>query len=70
MLRHGSRIGIPTDGLVRLGLGQRFQEANAVVVAIEAVQVIKNDRPVLVMPELAVQTEGGGVAFQPAGGGI
>ena len=47
----GGGIRIPADGLVRLGLGQGLQEADAVAAGVEAVEVVEDDRLVWVAPE-------------------
>ena len=44
-------------------VAQRLQEAHAVGVGVEPVEVVENDRPVPELPQLAIKAEGLHVAF-------
>src|SRR5882762_3085542 len=58
---------MPTDALDLLALRQALEEADAVALGKQAVDVVEDERHVAIFPELAIKTEDGHVAGQPAG---
>jgi len=58
---------MPTDQLARLALRQALEQPHAVATGVQTIEVVEDDRPVPLMPELAKESEDRRVALQPAG---
>src|SRR6516165_10025720 len=62
------RIGMPTDPLDRLALGQAFEQSYSVSAGIQAVQIVQDDGLVAMTPQRAVEAENRGVTIAPTDG--
>src|SRR5271168_1567740 len=63
----GGRIGMPTDLLAALALGETLQESDAVALGVPAIDVVEDERPMAMTPQLTIQPKDRQVAFEPAG---
>ena len=62
----GRSVRLPVQGLHIFGLAESFQESNSIAVTIESVDIIKHNRAIALSVCLEIDSEGRGVALDPA----
>lgn len=58
---------MPADGFDLIALTDRFQDADSSAVFVKGVHIIYHDGSVAILVAGAINTESGGVTFDPAG---